>query len=128
MATKQWVSGSGSEKSECQLRLRFTAGPAIALGPGKADLLQALRETGSISAAARRLGMSYRRAWLLVNTMNQCFSAPLVETSKGGESRGGAVLTALGEEVLARYRRAEAAMRDAAASDIDAILALIRAE
>jgi len=94
-------------------RLRIVLEPDIAIGPGKADLLQGIRETGSITAAGRRMGMSYKRAWRLVDTMNRCFEAPLVEASKGGAGGGGAVLTALGEEVLARYRRMESLTRRA---------------
>jgi molybdate transport system regulatory protein len=89
-------------------RLRIVLGPDIAIGPGKADLLEGIRETGSIAAAGRRMGMSYKRAWLLVDTMNACFKAPLVETSRGGQARGGATLSAEGEKVLAGYRRMEA--------------------
>ena len=74
------------------------------MGPGKADLLEAIAETGSISAAARQMRMSYRRAWILVDTMNTCFKKPLVDTSKGGADGGGARLTPLGTNVLARYR------------------------
>ncbi|HKW48198.1 MAG TPA: LysR family transcriptional regulator [Gemmatimonadaceae bacterium] len=85
-------------------RVRILSGSAIAIGPGKADLLQAIDETGSISAAARRMRMSYRRAWLLVQTMNECFRQPLVEAEKGGTSGGGARLTSTGREVLAEYR------------------------
>ena len=88
-------------------RLRIVLEPDIAIGPGKADLLEGIRNTGSIAAAGRRLGMSYKRAWLLVETMNRCFKRPLVEASKGGRAGGGAMLTELGEEVLARYRRME---------------------
>lgn len=73
------------------------------MGPGKADLLAAIEETGSISAAARRMRMSYRRAWLLVHTMNECFASPLVEAEKGGASRGGARLTTAGRKVLELY-------------------------
>lgn len=76
---------------------------AIAMGPGKADLLAAIERTGSISAAARSLGMSYRRAWLLVDTMNQCFKSPVVETLTGGQRGGGARVTRLGHDVLTRY-------------------------
>ena len=65
-------------------RLRILLGADIAIGPGKADLLEAIGRTGSISAAAREMDMSYRRAWLLVDTMNHCFHAPLVEAVKGG--------------------------------------------
>lgn len=74
------------------------------MGPGKADLLAAIATSGSISSAARLLGMSYRRAWLLVDTMNRCFSEPLVTSVVGGVHGGGARLSALGEQVLARYR------------------------
>lgn len=74
------------------------------MGPGKADLLSAIAETGSISGAARRMRMSYRRAWLLVHTMNECFSQPLVAAVKGGTAGGGARLTPTGEKVLLIYR------------------------
>lgn len=92
------------------LRFRLVLEPDIAIGPGKADLLDGVRETGSIAAAARRLGMSYKRAWLLVDSMNRCFMEPLVAASKGGNARGGARLTPTGEEVLDRYRRIEILM------------------
>lgn len=88
-------------------RLRLVLEPDIAIGPGKADILEGIKETGSIAAAGRRMGMSYKRAWLLVETMNRCFRAPLVETSRGGSAKGGAVLTPIGHEVLDRYRRME---------------------
>ncbi|CAB3755565.1 winged helix-turn-helix domain-containing protein [Paraburkholderia solisilvae] len=86
------------------VQIRLLTDTDIALGPGKADLLAAIRETGSISAAGRRLGMSYKRAWLLVETMNQCFRSPLVAANKGGAGGGGATVTALGEQILAEYR------------------------
>jgi molybdate transport system regulatory protein len=86
------------------VRIRILAGSEIAMGPGKADLLDAIAETGSISAAARRMRMSYRRAWLLVRTMNECFAKPLVSAAKGGKTGGGASLTETGAAVLARYR------------------------
>ena len=88
-------------------RLRILLGSAIAVGPGKAALLEAIAETGSIAAAGRRMGMSYRRAWLLVRTMNACFRTPLVEAMKGGPAGGGAQLSSMGRDVLARYRRME---------------------
>lgn len=88
-------------------KLRILLGAEIAIGPGKADLLDAVARTGSISAAAREMGMSYRRAWLLVDTMNRCFKTPLVEASKGGAGGGGACITELGMEVLMRYRAME---------------------
>lgn len=85
-------------------RLRIFLDPDFAIGPGKAEILAGIKETGSIAAAGRRMGMSYKRAWNLVDAMNQHFRAPVVEAAKGGRAGGGAELTELGEEVLARYR------------------------
>lgn len=87
-----------------KLKVQLYCGDEIAIGPGKADLLQAIGEAGSISAAARSLGMSYRRAWLLVDVMNRCFAEKLVETRPGGGKGAGASLTAAGEQVLTAYR------------------------
>lgn len=103
-------------------RLRVVLGQDIAIGPGKADMLEGIRETGSISAAGRRLGMSYKRAWQLVESMNRCFKKPLVAAAKGGRAGGGAALTALGEDVLARYRRMQAAAEAAVAAEVKALL------
>lgn len=99
-------------------RLRILLGSAIAIGPGKAALLEAISETGSIAAAGRRMGMSYRRAWLLVKTMNACFREPLVEATKGGLAGGGAQLSAMGRDVLARYRVMEARAIEAVAAEM----------
>jgi len=104
-----------------QFRLRFIRGDDIAVGPGKVDLLEAIEASGSISGAARSLGMSYRRAWLLVDTMNRCFRAPLVEAEAGGKRGGGARLTRLGAEVIERYRRIERDAARAGAADIRAL-------
>src|SRR3990170_5696553 len=87
-----------------KLKLQLYCGDEIAMGPGKADLLEAIVREGSISAAGRALGMSYRRAWLLVDTMNRCFTKPLVEAHPGGGKSAGAKLTAEGEAALAAYR------------------------
>ena len=108
-----------------QFRLRITKGDNIAVGPGKIDLLEAVAATGSISAAARQLGMSYRRAWLLVDTMNQCFEAPVTQGEAGGSRGGGTSLTPLGTEVVRRYRRIEAGAAKAGAADIRAFLSLL---
>ncbi|MDR1841714.1 MAG: winged helix-turn-helix domain-containing protein [Holophagales bacterium] len=89
------------------VRLRVPIGEKIAIGPGKAALLDAIAETGSISAAGRRLSMSYRKAWLVVKDMNRFFKEPLVYASKGGPSGGGARLTDMGRLVLKKYRRLE---------------------
>ena len=91
----------------CQLKIRVMAGPTIAFGPGKATLLAAIERTGSISAAAREMGMSYRRAWVLVDEMNRSFREPLVETAAGGPGGGGAHVTEFGQDVLRRYRKME---------------------
>lgn len=88
-------------------QLRILLGQATALGPGKADLLEAILVTGSISAAARQMHMSYRRAWNLVDTMNQDFVEPIVMTNAGGKGGGGAIVTELGQEVIRRYRKIE---------------------
>src|SRR5258706_2917728 len=88
-------------------KIRILIGAVIAIGPGRADLLAAIARTGSISAAAREMGMSYRRAWLLVEAINTAFRRPLVETLTGGRSGGRARITRLGEEVLRRYRAME---------------------
>lgn len=106
-------------------RLRILLGADIAIGPGKADLLDALARTGSISAAAREMGMSYRRAWLLVDTMNSCFRRPMVETVTGGQGGGGACVTAFGLEVLARYRAMETRAAAAVASEMRAFSRLL---
>jgi len=83
------------------------SGNQIALGPGKVDLLDSIDRVGSISEAARQNNISYRRAWDMVNTMNQCFSNPLVESVTGGKGGGGAKLTSLGEKVKTIYRKME---------------------
>jgi molybdate transport system regulatory protein len=88
-------------------RIRVLHRDAIALGPGKADLLEQIERDGTIARAARQLGMSYNRAWTLLQTMNECFREPLVETARGGRGRGHAGLTATGRAALALYRRME---------------------
>ena len=85
-------------------KLRVMFGSEIAIGPGKAELLEAIAATGSISASAKQLGMSYRRAWLLVDTMNRCFREPVVASATGGSGGGGAAVTPFGRRVIARYR------------------------
>ncbi len=99
-------------------RLRVLLGAAIAIGPGKADLLDAIAASGSISAAAKRMGMSYRRAWLLVDTMNRCFREPVLAAAPGGKGGGGATVTPFGEDVLARYDRMQRTAEDSVRDDI----------
>ena len=109
-----------------RFRLRVTRRADIALGPGKVDLLEAIAKTGSITAAARALGMSYRRAWLLVDTMNRCFREPVVDAEKGGKRGGGTRLTATGVEAVRRYRRVEKQAARASEDEIRALLKLMR--
>ena len=100
-----------------RLKLQLICGEEFALGPGKADLLDAIVHEGSISAAGRALGMSYRRAWLLVDEMNRCFSERLVETLPGGGRERGARLSDTGRTVLAAYRALEAEIAHIADGD-----------
>ena len=88
-------------------KLRISFGEGRILGPGKVDLLEAIDRTGSISAAGRDMGMSYRRAWILVDELNRMFASPSVVASTGGSHGGGAALTEFGRSVAAAYRRAE---------------------
>lgn len=92
---------------DVRFRLRITRGEEIALGPGKIALLEAIVETGSISSAARRLDMSYRRAWDLVDAVNRSLKQPAVETAVGGARGGGTVVTDTGRKLIELYRRAE---------------------
>lgn len=108
---------------EARPRWRLTRDGEIALGPGKADLLEAIDRAGSISAGARALAMSYRRAWLLVETMNRCFASPLVLTSRS--RKRGASLSALGREVLALYREMEQDSRRASRKPLRRLLSLV---
>ncbi len=102
-----------------KLTLVFASGARV--GPGKAALLESVRDTGSISAAARAMGMDYKRAWLLIDSLNRAFAAPAVERTTGGPRGGGASLTAFGEELLARYRRLQTLAAESAADDLDAL-------
>ena len=109
-------------------QLRILLGSAIAIGPGKADLLEAIDRCGSISGAARAMGMSYRRAWLLADAMNRSFRGNLVEAAPGGRRGGGAALTPLGREALRRYRRMEAKAAKTLAAEMASFRALLRPE
>ncbi len=96
------------------IRARLMCGEEFAIGPGKASLLEAIIREGSISAAGRALGMSYRRTWLLVDEMNRCWEQRLVETTPGGGQTRGARLSTLGLHVLRDYRALEARLAETA--------------
>lgn len=107
------------------LSIRVDLGPGASFGPGKARLLELIAETGSISAAARAMDMSYRRAWLLIDSLNQAFREPVVATQHGGQGGGGAALTPAGQALVARYRTMEAALEAAAAEHLSAFAAAL---
>ena len=111
---------------ESRFRLRIGSDRELALGPGKVALLEAIEQTGSISAAGRKLGMSYRRAWLLVDALNRACTRPVITTATGGREGGGTALTPTGAEIVRRYRRIEALATAAAGREIHALQKLMR--
>ncbi len=115
----------GPDLPEFKFRIRVTKGEAIAVGPGKIDLLLAIDEHQSISAAAKALGMSYRRAWLLVDEMNRVLKQPVVATAAGGSHGGGTMLTESGQRLIALYRGIEARAQEACETDIRQLLAMV---
>lgn len=121
--TKQAASRS---RAEVRFRMRIRSGDTVALGPGKVDLLEAVQEHGSISAAARSLGMSYRRAWLLIDELNRSLKSPATISEQGGQSGGGCALTPVGENIVRLYREVESEAQAACAAQIAALTKLIR--
>ncbi|MFY9137860.1 winged helix-turn-helix domain-containing protein [Zwartia sp.] len=117
-----------SNKVVAQFRLRIKYSEEIAIGPGKIAILEAIAETGSISAAGRKLGMSYRRAWLLVDQMNQYFKDPVVHAATGGAQGGGTALTATGTEVIRLYRTIEQQSQTHSALLLEALADKIRTD
>jgi molybdate transport system regulatory protein len=107
------------------IKIHIPFGDVSAIGPGKADLLEAIHTNGSISAGARHMGMSYKRAWDLVDTMNRSFRQPLVVTATGGNQGGGAQITEFGFEVLRRYRNLEVKANQAIVAELDEMLAML---
>jgi molybdate transport system regulatory protein len=110
------------------LRPHVAIGDDITFGPGKIELLRKVGEGHSISAAARALGMTYKRAWALVDTLNRGFASPVVETSAGGKGGGGARLTPLGEQLVARYLALEAKINSSVEAEIAAVDELVERE
>lgn len=119
------MSNAGGSRPSVRFSFRLDFSPGGRLGPGKVQLLEAIAETGSISAAGRAMTMSYRRAWLLVDDLNRIFRAPLVEAQPGGAKGGGARLTPLGREVVAHYRAIEAKALTAGAEEIEALRTVV---
>jgi molybdate transport system regulatory protein len=110
------------------LTIRVNLGEYGSLGPGKIALLEHISRHGSITSAGREMGMSYRRAWLLVDEINRIFRQPLVETQMGGSGGGGARLTKLGRDVVSRYRAIEGAAATASAAELRALKASLPAK
>lgn len=117
---------TGAMPAELNLKLRILHDDDVAFGPGKADLLDAIADAGSISGAARAMNMSYRRAWLLVDVMNRCFHEPLVHSAAGGSHGGGAQLTETGLTVLTQFRKMEAAAHKAAQTHMATLAAMLK--
>ncbi len=113
-------------RPEVRFRMRIQQAGTIALGPGKVSLLEAVREHGSISAAARSLNMSYRRAWLLMDELNRSLKSPATVSEHGGQSGGGSVLTPVGEEIIRLYRDIEEQAAAACAAQITALTRLVK--
>jgi molybdate transport system regulatory protein len=113
------------DPSPTRLSLRLVFGEDAMLGPGKAELLERIRDTGSISAAGRQMKMSYKRAWMLVEAMNAIFREPLVDSTRGGPNGGGARLTPAGVTVLEQYRSLETTVLQAGAGQISRLRGML---
>ncbi|MGU7774455.1 winged helix-turn-helix domain-containing protein [Burkholderia sp. MR1-5-21] len=111
---------------QVSFRMRIRKGDTVALGPGKVSLLEAVREHGSISAAARSLGMSYRRAWLLIDELNRSLTSPATVSEQGGHSGGGCTLTPVGEEIVRVYREIERQAQEHCAKQIAVLTGLMQ--
>jgi len=114
-----------ADKPVARFRLRVSAGEAVAIGPGKVALLEAIADTGSLTAAAKQLDMSYRRAWLLLDDLNRALKTPAVESAIGGAHGGGSQLTETGRALVAHYRSIEATAAHACAPEIRKLFALL---
>ncbi|HEV58171.1 MAG TPA: LysR family transcriptional regulator [Phycisphaerales bacterium] len=108
------------------VRPRLYLGNELSLGPGKIDLLRKVGECGSISAAAREMAIPYKRAWLLIDTLNRGFPTPVLDTTIGGKAGGGARLTALGEALIVAYDALEAKLNTEATAELETLLSLVR--
>lgn len=110
---------------EARFRLRVQRGPDIAIGPGKIALLEAIRDHGSITQAAKEIGMSYRRAWMLLDELNRSLRKPATASNQGGTRGGGSLLTAEGEQLIALYRDIERRAEQAASRQLASLVKLV---
>lgn len=116
---------TGRTKPVAKFRMRIMVGDVIAVGPGKIALLEAIVETGSITAAAKALEMSYRRAWMLLDELNRALKKPAVDSAKGGQHGGGSEITDVGRQVIALYRHIEATAAAACKADMTRLVSLL---
>lgn len=114
-----------ADKPQAHFRLRISAGETVAIGPGKIALLEAIGDTGSLTAAAKQLDMSYRRAWLLLDDLNRALKKPAVASAIGGQHGGGSQLTETGLALVAHYRSVEATASEACAPEMRKLLSLL---
>lgn len=124
-ATRPSTKKPTAPAPQLRFRARVKLGDVNAIGPGKIDLLEAIAETGSLTAAAKAMDMSYRRAWDLLDELNRSLKAPAVTSSKGGPSGGGSELTDAGRELIRLYRRIETKAATACKTDISAIIGML---
>jgi molybdate transport system regulatory protein len=124
--TNEPASTGARREPDVRFRMRVIQDETVALGPGKVQLLEAVRDHGSISAAARSLNMSYRRAWLLMDELNRALESPATLSEHGGQSGGGSTLTPVGEEIIRLYRGIEARAAAACAPEIAALTKLVK--
>lgn len=115
-----------TSRYEARFRMRIRAGDTIAIGPGKIDLLEAIGTYGSLSAAARSMGMSYRRAWLLLDEINRALEQPATDATTGGQAGGGSKLTAVGERIVMLYREIEREAERASRRQMTALIDLLK--
>jgi molybdate transport system regulatory protein len=115
------ATAGASEAVGPTLFIRIKFGDRAFIGPGKIRLMELIDELGSISAAGRAMGMSYRRAWLIIDGLNTAFASPVVVKQTGGSGGGGAVLTELGRDIVKRYKRVHATATERSASDLRAL-------
>lgn len=124
-ASRPSAAKIATSKPEMRFRLRVTAGDAIAIGPGKIALIEAIAKTGSITSAAKSLDMSYRRAWLLLDDLNRSLKKPAVDSAKGGRDGGGSQVTEAGMQLITLYREIEVKATRACRTEVSRLLRML---